>query len=300
MLVPAVTCILYAWEYNQRFFSQGSAAKGIINFKGAVPEKQLQSFRRHWYQMISGVENAWYINLQQTSRDMEYNSWMDFLIKVVCAMYAMDPAELNFKYGNVGQKGGLQESSNREKITESKERGLRPLLRFIADAINLHLVWPVNENFEFDFVGLDAQTKDEMAELSAKQVRVYKTVDEIRAQDDLPPLPDGLGEVLLDPTWYQHAQQKQAQAQQAENPQGQMGEGEPEGGAPGGEPEGEEQGMDFKKLLQQYGQGGGEKSEGGNKNTAEPAKPAVPAKAAAPQIAKSFGRGRRIFIDLNL
>lgn len=236
MLIPTVTSLLYSCEYNQKFFSQGSAAKGIINFKGTVPEKQLQAFKNLWYQQIASVQNAWrtpivnsddlqYINLQQSSRDMEFSAWMDFLLKVSCAMYAMDPSEINFKYGNTGQKGGLQEANNREKITESKERGLRPLLRFISNEINTHIIWPTNENFEFAFMGLDAETKDDVAALNQKRGKTMMTVDELRAEDDKPPLPDGKGEVILDPTWLQHAQMK---------------EGVMEGGAEMGEGDGED------------------------------------------------------------
>ncbi|MFO7970338.1 MAG: hypothetical protein R6U40_01155, partial [Desulfobacterales bacterium] len=34
MLIPTVTSLLWGFEYNQRFFSQGSTPKGVINFKG--------------------------------------------------------------------------------------------------------------------------------------------------------------------------------------------------------------------------------------------------------------------------
>lgn len=228
MLIPSITSLLWAWDYNSRFFSQGSAAKGIINFKGAVPETQLKNFRRHWYQMLSGVENAFrtpitnadelqFINMQTSNRDMEFSAFMDFLIKTVCAMYQMDPIELNFKYGNTGQKSGLGgEANNKEKILESRERGLRPLLRFIAQNFNKSVIWPMNENFEFEFVGLDAKTKDEIADENAKRVKTINTIDELRAEDDLPPLPDGAGEVILDPVWMQAMQMKQQAVQQAE------------------------------------------------------------------------------------
>lgn len=224
MLINCVTSLLWAWEYNQKFFSQGSAAKGILNFKGPVPEKQLKSFRRHWYAMLAGVENSWrtpitnsdelqWISMQSTNRDMEYNAWMDFLIKVACSMFSMDPVEVNFKYGNTGQRGGLQEANNKEKITESKERGLRPLLRFISGCINRHIIWPMNESYEFAFVGLDAKTQDDVATLNQKRVKTMMTVDELRAEDDLPPLPDKKGEVILDPTWLQYAMGQQQAAE---------------------------------------------------------------------------------------
>lgn len=254
MLITIITSLLYALDFNQKFFTQGSAAKGIINFKGTIPERQLQQFRRHWYQMLAGVENAWrtpitnsedlqYINLQATHRDMEFNSYMDFLIKVACSVYAIDPVEVNFKYGNVGQKGALAEASNKDKITESKERGLRPLLRHISGCIDKYIINPLNPDFYFEFVGLDAETKSDVVERNMKRVKSIRTVDELRAEEDLPPLPDGKGEVILDNTWLQFMQQKEAELQQ-EGQEKEEGENE--------EGEKEKEDLDFKQLLGQY------------------------------------------------
>lgn len=238
-LIHVITAFLNTWDYNAKFFTQGAAAKGLLNFKGAINETQLKAFRRHWYQMISGVENAWrtpitnaedvqWLSMQSSNRDMEYNAWMDFLIKVTCSVYSMDPVEVNFKYGNTGQKGAMQESSNKDKITESKERGLRPLLNHMAALINRNIIWPLNESFEFCFMGLDSQTKQEAATLQTTQVKAYRTVDEIRAEEDLPPLPDGKGECILDPTWLQFSSSKDAAAQAAMNPMGMDPNGDPD------------------------------------------------------------------------
>lgn len=263
MMISCVTNLLHGWDYNGKFFTQGSAAKGILNFKGAIPEKSLKAFRRHWYALLAGITGAWrtpitnaddiqWINLQSTNRDMEFSAWMDFLIKVACSMYSTDPIEVNFQYGNTGQKSALQQATNREKIQESKERGLRPLLDFVAKCINQYVLWPINENFVFSFEGLDAMTKDQRADYTTKLVKSTKTVDEIRALDDDPPLPDGKGECILDSTWLQFSQAKDAAAQQGMGG-GQMGEGQP--GMGGAEADGQ-QAFDEETWLQMLGQGG--------------------------------------------
>jgi intein/homing endonuclease len=162
---------------------------------------------------ITNADEMQWLKLKDSNRDMEYSAWYDFLLKIACSLFQIDSVEVNFKYGNTGQRGaGLNEQSNKEKITESKERGLRPLLRFIAGCINTHIIWPMNEDFEFDFVGLDSKTRDDVADLNKKLVSTTRMVDELRAEDDLEPLPDGKGEVILDPTWMQWAQQKDAAA----------------------------------------------------------------------------------------
>jgi len=217
MLVTVITAMLFGWDYNVGLFRNGTAQKGILNFKGTVSDKSMRQFKRHWHTMLTGVANAWrtpitqaeelqWINMQTSARDMEYSAWYDFLIKIGCAMFCMDPVEVNFKYGNTGQTGGLQEASNREKVTESKERGLRPLLRSVENSINNYIIHPNNEDFEFAFFGLDAGTKNETAELHTKLVKSTRMVDELRAEDDLEPLPDGKGQVILDTVWLQNAQ----------------------------------------------------------------------------------------------
>lgn len=217
MLTTTVTDMLNALTYNRNIFSQGAIHKGVLNFKGTIPDKQLRAFRRHWYTALASVENSWrtpitnaedlqWVSMHSNTKDMEFNAYVDFLLKVACAMYAMDPSEINFKYGDTGKTGGLGESNNKEKIVESKERGLRPLLRFIALQINTQILWPINESFEFEFIGLDAMTRDELAGLNKQRVSTSWTVDEVRAEEDKPPLPDGKGEVILDPTWAQLAQ----------------------------------------------------------------------------------------------
>ena len=279
MLIPTITALLYSFDLNTKFFTQGSATKGILNFKGTVPEKQLQAFRRQWYTQIASVTNAWrtpitnvpegdlqWINMQQSAKDMEFSAWMDFQIKLACSIFTIDPSEINFQYGNTGQKSTLNEGDNTQKITESKDRGLKPLLRFGASLINQYILWPINESFEFEFVGLNAGTKGEEADHDGKLVKSYKTVDEIRAKNDLPALPDGKGEVILDPTWLQWATMKD-------------GGGEPEeGGFPGGEP-GEDTdtdtdgGDDYEKLLAQYEN---EETEGDEKSDEDTEKSMTP------------------------
>ena len=307
MLVNTVTSMLWSWEYNQKFFSHGSSQKGILNFKGAIPEKQLKAFRRHWYQMIAGVENAWrtpivnadelqWVNLQSNNKDMEFSAWMDFLIKVACSMYQMDPLEVNFKYGNAGQKSGLQEASNKEKITESKERGLRPLLRNIEQAINHYIIWPLNEDFQFQFVGLDAQTRDDVAKLNTQRAKTTWMIDELRAEEDLPPLPDELGKVILDPTWLQYKQMVDGADQEGGPGDGGFGNGD------------EEDEVDFEALLAEEedtgDEGNAEAGAGGDKDQgngpAKPEKPEQPGKFGKGEETQKSMSSRNVVIDVRL
>jgi len=206
--------------------TQGSAIKGVINVKGAIPDRQLRAFRRMWYTMVSGVQNAWrtpilnsediqWINMHSTNREMEFSGWMDWLTKLICAVYGIDPVEINFIFQSGGRNGSMfAHRPNQAEVTESKDKGLRPLVDHIADSINIHIIQELEPDFEFAFTGLDAKAEDKEREARLQEVTKYKTVDQIRAEMDDPPLPNGQGEIILDPTYLQFALQKMQQQQQ--------------------------------------------------------------------------------------
>lgn len=216
-LIREITGFLWGIEYNRRFFSQGSAVKGILNFKGTIPDRHMTAFRRQWYAMVTGVSNAWrtpitnaeelqWINLQLSNRDMEYSAWMDFLIKVCCARYQIAPEEVNFSYGNTGQSQAMGGANTEEKLKASKDLGLRPLVEWFFECINRHFLWKLDPDYEVVPVGMDEKGAEAEAELLQKTTAVYMTVDEAREQAGLEPMPDKKGEVILNPTWLQYAQ----------------------------------------------------------------------------------------------
>lgn len=229
-LVTVVTWLLLALTYNASYFQNGTTAKGILNLKGPIPEKHLRAFRRMWYQMLTGASNFFrtpitnaeeiqWISLQTSNKDMEYGSWADFLIKAACAEKLTDPVEINFKYGNQSGRS-MFEGAQRAKAQESRERGLRPLLRHLGRVIDKYIIWPHSKDFTIEFVGLESQTPKELADLMTQRVRTMYMVDELRMEQDLPALPDGKGQVILDANWMNFhnmvEQRKEAQKQQAQ------------------------------------------------------------------------------------
>lgn len=223
MLIQQITSHLYAEEYNSKYFSQGGTTKGIINLKsdpnGVANREQLEAFKRQWRAQVNGMTGAWktpvlqvpngieYINVNQSNRDMEYTQWVNYLINIVCAVYQIDPAEVNF--ANNGGAGGSQsvfETSTEQKLKNSKDKGLKPLLRFLESVINKWVISKFHEDYVFAFTGIDDQTESEQAELFSKQVRTFKTVNEIRKEQGLEPIDDG--DVILDSSWLNYKTQQ--------------------------------------------------------------------------------------------
>jgi hypothetical protein len=236
-LITIVTGILYAEEYNRRFFTQGAHPKGLLNFKGDnwTPD-QLEAFKRQWVSQIAGTENAWktpitqsegieWVDLQRSNQEMGFQGWLEYLLKITCGVFLIDPAEINFDLHGGVQQTPLFESSQEWKLKASRDRGLKPLLKFIAGMINEHVIDRIDDHFAFEFAGLDELTEQEKHELLKDQLGSYLTLNEVRRQLDLQEIPGGIGEVPLNPTLVQllqMQQQREDQKQQMEQQQQQQ------------------------------------------------------------------------------
>ncbi|NBW98993.1 phage portal protein [bacterium] len=261
MLVTTITSHMNAETYNRKFFSQGSSIKGILTFEGMVPPDQLEAFRRQWYAQVTGVNNAWrtpimslgkdgkmnWQSLHSTNREMEFGKWLEYCIKTICGVFMIDPIEIGFDISKQGSgqnsgSGGLGSGNQGERLEYSKDKGLRPLLAHIESLLNSYIIWRLDPNFEIEFVGLNASTEKDDLDKCVQMVKNFKTINEIRAEHDLKPLPDfekikNPGDVVLDSSLINFIQSQQAAAQQQQNPE--MGGPGPEGDAsqPGGAPQ---------------------------------------------------------------
>lgn len=200
-LINVVTSLLWGDEYNRHFFSQGSAPKGMLRVKGAVNETALQQFKQQWQSMITGVMQSWktpvvnqdveWIDLQKNNRDMEYSSWMEYLIKIACAIFNIDPIEIGWDISRSSGRNGLFEGGQEKRLQNSKDKGLYPLLKFLQRKINKYIVEQIHPDYEFVFMGLNGMTIDQELDLDIKKVQAFATINEIREKYEMKPLEGG-------------------------------------------------------------------------------------------------------------
>lgn len=116
------------------------------------------SFREQWIAQVAGPSGYWktpitqsegleWVNMQLTNQDMQFNTWIEYLIKVCSAVYLIDPAEINFELKGGVSQTPLFESSQEWKLKASRDRGLKPLLKFIAGLINEHIIDVIDDHF---------------------------------------------------------------------------------------------------------------------------------------------------------
>lgn len=258
-LINVVTSLLWGDEYNRRFFSQGSAPKGMLRVKGAVNETALQQFKQQWQSMITGVMQSWktpvvnqdveWIDLQKNNRDMEYSSWMEYLIKIACAIFNIDPIEIGWDISRSSGRNGLFEGGQEKRLQNSKDKGLYPLLKFLQRKINKYIVEQIHPDYEFVFMGLNGMTIDQELDLDIKKVQAFATINEIREKYEMKPLEGG--DIIENAVF---VQSKNAAAMGAQG-------GDLSGGGAAPTPDGEEEKAEPENPFDLYAEGDEEETE---------------------------------------
>ncbi|HGX3708872.1 TPA: phage portal protein [Escherichia coli] len=248
LLVSTVTGFLNAMSYNQKYFDSNAIPKGLLHLAGDYSQDDLSSFKRYWNSMVRGINNAWTLpvmvskngeskatfeNFGVDVNEIMFAKWMTFLTSIICAIYGIAPDEINFESFTAGTSS-LSGSDTEEKLINSKDKGLRPLLAHFEDLFTDYIVSDFGDKYEFRWTGLDEKTPDqqwleEQALLTFNEARKARNWDEIK--EDWADAP--LNNALMQAWMAEH------------NPPPAPGEGMPGmPGQPGGE--GEEEGAEPK------------------------------------------------------
>ncbi len=219
---PTIIDMVRAKAYNSANFTHGLHLSGILAIKSKMSPALFRAFRREFYAMLQGgngakktpiiqldpeaKEEVQSVNMTNSNSDMEYSSWLNFLIKEVCALYQMDPAELGYVFGNEGQSSALNQGGPAQRIEYSKEKGLRPLLRALESWVNRWIIGPIAPHLELSFVGLDTESESQRLDAISKKVNSYMTVNEARAAFDLEPIDNPIADMLLNASYINAAQ----------------------------------------------------------------------------------------------
>lgn len=270
LLVRVVTGLLNAFTYNTKYFDSNSIPKGLLHLTGNYSETDLNAFKRYWNAMVKGINNAWTLPVL-VSKDQEskaafekfgvdvneimFAKWMTFLTSIICAIYGIAPDEINFESFTAGTSS-LSGSDTEEKLANSKDKGLRPLLAYFEDVFSDFIVSEFSDKYVFRWTGLD----EEDANRAFEAKKLVLTVNELRAERGLKKIDEAWGDAPLNPSLLGAWQAEQQQANEDYGQPGAMPSGdgdEDEGGEDFGHPGHEnDTGADFGDAGDE-GQGGG-------------------------------------------
>ncbi len=191
-----ITNHLNVENYNSNFFTHGQASRGILHLKGTITQSQMHSFRRMFYNNISGAQHAWktpiiaglddvqWVPLAGNAKEMEYINFNNHLLRAICSQFQIDPIEVGLDYLTTptGRQSSGQKS-NAEKIEFSRERGLEPILMFYEDLMNCDILPALDPElaakYKFEFVGFGDETpQTQVAQLQA-EMTVHSSMNDL-------------------------------------------------------------------------------------------------------------------------
>jgi hypothetical protein len=260
ILMETVTQVLFTEQYNAKYFTQNALPQGVLTIAGKYTPEAIESFKRQWIAQVSGVSNAWRIPImaideaqggvdfkpfKESNRNMQYNLWLEYLIQTVCSVYTIDPSEIGFAIKGAGG-GPMVEHSGATKFDFSKDKGLRPLLKFLAHTFNEHVVKEIYPDLFFEWVGIDSMSEKDKVELTTKKMQNgLLSVNDARAIEDLEPINENWANAPASPALLQvymadlnyQREQEKAQKEQAAQEAAMTAAAPPGGGVgPDGQP----------------------------------------------------------------
>lgn len=245
LLIRVVTGFLNAMTYNIKGFDDNSIPKGILHLSGDYDVNDLAAFKRYWNAMVKGINNAWtlpvMISKDQESKasfekfgvefnEMFFSKWMTFLTSMICAIYGMSPDEINFESFSSSQSS-LSGSDTAEKLADSKDKGLRPLMSYAESIISDYIISDFSDKYVFRWTGLDPEDKDKRFEMR----KLTLTLNEARAQEGLEAIDGDLGDAPLNAALLGIYQASIQPEEDFGDTAGQPGEAPEEGDAPDGD-----------------------------------------------------------------
>ena len=276
MMVSIVTAILNAIAYNKAQFTNGSLPPGFLTLYGDWDEEQVEGFKREMEMRLQGPSNqqrlgilwsssqgdgkagnraAEWISMRGMNREMEYHQWLDWLLNIACALYQIAPEEIGIKsWGGGGESAPMFDKGPMAQLKHSKDKGLKPLLTWIAGIINKEIISEFYDDLVFKFINIEPEDEGVRTDLMTKRVSAgYETVNMARQKNGEPKIEETWADAPANPelmqVWSQEHEQQQQQAQMGQEApedqaqgasrfmfeppeQGGAGEG---GGAPQGE-----------------------------------------------------------------
>ncbi|MDO8357265.1 MAG: phage portal protein [Nitrospirota bacterium] len=215
MIIKIVTGYLNALTYNLKGFDSNAIPKGMLTLFGTYDEKQLAFFKTQWNSMVRGVNNQWSLPVMASETkeggaqftkfgvdftDMYFSKWMVLLTSIVCSVYGMDPSEVYSESFSAG-KSSLSGSDRAERMADSRDTGLEPLMTFFQDTLTNYILHRITPDYVLKFVGIQPGDADKAHEVD----KLTLTANEMREKHGTEPTDQPWGEMPLNPALQQAA-----------------------------------------------------------------------------------------------
>jgi hypothetical protein len=199
-----VQYLLDAESYASRTASNATPKRGLF-LGGDLQESQVREFREYFKNeimgrgnmpIIGGVTDAKGIDLGVSGDEALYLGWQDKLVSIIAMAFSLDHTKFN-----LSGAAGVTRSSGEMLNDVSTDSAIRPMALHLQDSITTYFChyFGLGGIAQFKFI-FNATFTDRKALAVISQINLQAdrvTIDESRADEGLPPLPDGMGAMTL-------------------------------------------------------------------------------------------------------
>ena len=217
--------VLQALTFTKQGLSENSVPRGILLAYGNFDVKTQNQFQAAWQAKVRGIQNSFgtpilfsrgqqgavqYLQTGQPFDEMAFSKWISLNMVIMGAIFGVAAEEVGFESFSASGKSSLSGDDTGEKLAAAKDKGLNPLLKDVASFMNDEIVDRCVPELHLEFCGLDVEQTKERWQEKMK----HSTINEVRAQFDMPPHPiDWFGDLPADPgemtAHFQRVQQAQ-------------------------------------------------------------------------------------------
>ncbi|MFH9802821.1 phage portal protein [Streptomyces albidoflavus] len=194
---------LASQKYGSKFFANGAMPGAVVEVPGTMSEDGLARAREAWRAANSGVDNAHRVALltegakfskvAMSPDEAQFLQTRQFQVPEIARIFGVPPHLISDASNSTSWGSGLAEQNIAFSMFS-----LRPWLERIEAGFNRLLFAETADRHKFVKFNLDeikrGAPKERMELWSLGLQNGVYSIDEVRAAEDLPPLPDGLGE----------------------------------------------------------------------------------------------------------
>lgn len=233
-VIDLVTASINTFAYNAGFFTENKLPRGMLLTSGDVNTETIERMEDYIADIMSGgPESQWkipiipaggtgdsaksisWVPLGATSREMEFQQWLDYQTSCIVAMFGCSMDELGLQ-SNKSQ--AIFEHQGSAEIKASKSTILGDVLNFLQDYVN-RIVDVFFPGYKMEFVGYESEDPKAMIDIAKLEMESFRTLNEVREKQGDKPLDFEWANIPLNP----QAVQLYNSAKMQENSGGGMG-----------------------------------------------------------------------------
>jgi HK97 family phage portal protein len=199
---------LAAQKYGSKFFANGAMPGAVVEVPGAMSEDGLARAREAWRTANAGVDNAHRVALltegakfskvSMSPDEAQFLQTRQFQVPEIARIFGVPPHLISDATNSTSWGSGLAEQNIAFSMFS-----LRPWLERIESGFNRLLFAETADRMKFVKFNLDeikrGAPKERMELYALGLMNGIYSIDEVRAAEDMAPLPNGLGETYRVP-----------------------------------------------------------------------------------------------------